>query len=951
MSRSCSHFLVALLVLLILAACSSKGGGGNDGGGGPPSPPPTSIVSGIVMGGVSPISESTVTLYKAGDTAGGTAASLGTVTTDTAGRFSISFATPEKSAILYLFAAGGDAGSGSNPAIQLALMLGSAGSLSSTPVTVNEVTSVAVGYAMRSFIQASGEHSIAGPPLSLENAAATTLALISPVTGVVQDTVDPDARNLIYGLANALASCVEGSASDCSTLFAQTTPPGGSAPTDSFAALLAMAENPTNNVATLWGLIGNTPPFPTMSTVPPSLSLVLNFPGGGINQPVAIAVDPDGNVWVANYRNGNGGDASVTKIPKVVDADCSSGCITFTGGGVRDPVALGADSLGNVWVVSSGRSSITIIPKGATSCSSGCITFSEGGLEFPRAITVDGSGNVWIANFGDNAGKGSVMRIPKGEVSCSSGCTTYTGGGIHQPVGIAVDPFGNVWVANGGAFGAVSFSNDPSVTEIQVGAVSDCSSGCTRFVGGGISQPVGITADSSGNVWVANRFGSGSVTQILKGASSCVLDCITFTGEDVNGPGAIAGDPSGNIWLVRAFGVTEIQAGSASDCSSGCLTFSGGGINNPRAVAVDASGNVWVANFGDSSGNSSVTEISPGALSDCSSGCTTLTGGGPNRPAGITVDSFGNVWVTNRGNKSVTKIPKGAISCASGCPTFAGGGINEPIGIAVDAADNVWVANNAPYVPSSVTMIAKGATSCPSGCTTFTGGGLSLPVRVTPDGSGNVWVSNIFGVTKISKRAAADCSSGCTAFTDGSLASPGAIAVDGSGNVWVTTVVGSVIKILENAISCPSGCTTYTGGGITNPSGIVVDGSGNVWITNVGNNTMTQIQAGAPTDCSSGCITFTAVVGPFGIAADAEGTLWVTNAYSHSVTRIKPGAATDCSSGCTSFTGGGLSIPTSIAVDDAGNVWVTNTGNGSVTKIIGSAAPTRTPMIGPPSHP
>jgi hypothetical protein len=171
------------------------------------------------MGGVSPISGSTVTLYQAGSTTGGSAVSLGTSTTDAHGGFSINFTSPEASSILYLKATGGDAGNGPNAAIHLALMLGSAGNLPSSPLIINEVTTVAFGSTMRFFIQASSDQSLSGTSSGLEKAATTALTLIDPVAGVVQSFLDVNAQNMINGLADILAYCVNGSASDCDILF------------------------------------------------------------------------------------------------------------------------------------------------------------------------------------------------------------------------------------------------------------------------------------------------------------------------------------------------------------------------------------------------------------------------------------------------------------------------------------------------------------------------------------------------------------------------------------------------------------------------------------------------------------------------------------------------------------------------------------------------------------
>jgi len=63
----------------------------------------------------------------------------------------------------------------------------------------------------------------------------------------------------------------------------------------------------------------------------------------------------------------------------------------------------------------------------------------------------------------------------------------------------------------------------------------------------------------------------------------------------------------------------------------------------PTAVAYDGGGNAWFANSASISEFSGSTAISPSA------GYGTVSS-----PAGIAVDSSGNIWTTNSGDNSVS---------------------------------------------------------------------------------------------------------------------------------------------------------------------------------------------------------------------------------------------------------------------------------------------------------
>jgi hypothetical protein len=147
---------------------------------------------------------------------------------------------------------------------------------------------------------------------------------------------------------------------------------------------------------------------------------------------------------------------------------------------------------------------------------------------------------------------------------------TYTGGGLNSPQGVATDATGNVWVANSGGTGSVSeFSN--------VGSAVSSSSG---FTAGGINVPYALAIDQSGSVWVANS-GNNSVTKLASTGTAGTA----YTGNGLATPKGIAIDGSGDVWVANSGGTVI----SAFTNTGGVLTgspYSGGGVNAPAAIAV-----------------------------------------------------------------------------------------------------------------------------------------------------------------------------------------------------------------------------------------------------------------------------------------------------------------------------------------------------------------------------
>jgi hypothetical protein len=149
------------------------------------------------------------------------------------------------------------------------------------------------------------------------------------------------------------------------------------------------------------------------------------------------------------------------------------------------------------------------------------------------------------------------------------------------------------------------------------------------------------------------------------------------------------------------------------------ITYTGGGLSTPTSVAADANGAVWVTN----KGNSSVTELNnTGAAVSGTSG---FTAGGFNAPAAIAIDGSGNAWVANHGNNSITELNS---TGASGT-VYTSNGLNAPGSIAIDGLGDVWVGNTGSSSVSAFTSSGGVLGESP-----FSGAGTTTPgsVAVTP---------------------------------------------------------------------------------------------------------------------------------------------------------------------------------------------------------------------------
>lgn len=252
--------------------------------------------------------------------------------------------------------------------------------------------------------------------------------------------------------------------------------------------------------------------------------------------------------------------------------------------------------------------------------------------------------------------------------------------------------------------------------------------------------------------------------------------------------------------------VKEVPPGCAS---SGCVAGVGAGFSSPQGVSVDSAGNVFVSDV-------SLTEYFVGWVkktpSNCvSTSCITTIGGGFEAPAGLAVDVSGNVFVADQ-LLGVEKIPAGCLTAT--CVVPVGAGFSGPEGVAVDAADNVVVAD------SYNNVVKKVPPGCQSaGCVSTIGGGFSFPAGVTVDIFGNVFVSDD-GNGAVKKIPPGCKSSACVRSIGGGFSNPWGVTVDGSGEAFVVESGGALKEVPPGCVD--AACVVVLSLGFNHPLGVTM---------------------------------------------------------------------------------------------------------------------------------
>jgi sugar lactone lactonase YvrE len=299
-------------------------------------------------------------------------------------------------------------------------------------------------------------------------------------------------------------------------------------------------------------------------------------------------------------------------------------------------------------------------------------------------------------------------------------------------------------------------------------------------------------------------------------------------------------------------------------------------FNNPTGVAIDASGNLYVADYG----NNLIREITPAGVVSTFAGSGnvgTLDATGLlasfNEPAGITIDAYGNLFVSDAGSDLIRKIsPAGVVVTIAGSDStgFVNGmGLTStfftPLGLTVDANDNVYVADAGNNMIRKITSAGMVSTFAGvSDTTTFTTAPPSLivnPTGVVIDGAGNVYVANYLAnnILLINPAGTVSILAGSNTGTPGSANGPvgsatfylpNSIALDAQHNLYISDGVNNLIRKIT-----PGGLvSTFAGSGaagaldsvgtaasFNGPAGLAVDPSGNVYVADSNNDLIRKI--------------------------------------------------------------------------------------------------------------
>jgi len=506
--------------------------------------------------------------------------------------------------------------------------------------------------------------------------------------------------------------------------------------------------------------------------------------------------------------------------------------------------------------------------------------------------------------------------------------------------------------------------------------------------------PGGCVSDGSGNLYVSDTYNhcirkvvitTGETTTFAGTAGTPGSTDGTGTAALFNYPVGIVRDSSGNLYVADSgnFVIRKITpaaevttlAGQAGlrGVTSGSATSAR--FSNVQGLALSTARNeLYVADMG----NHLIRSV------NMTSGLVTSIAGSPgvsgnddgdddaaqfSSPSGVTIDQFGNLWVTDYGNNAIRYVTiSGSVTTRVGFASQAGfidgsaaaARLNGPTSIC-RASDGFFYVTDAGNNRIRKVSATGAMTTLPAE--------LASPRSICTDTSGNLFVTDTglhairkvttAGVsTFIAGRMPSGAANGIGAAA--SFKSPDGMAVDPSGTVFIADTVNHIIRkvTLDGTVTTFAGTAGTAGSsdGINalfrSPSGACSDPLGNLYVADTGNHTIRKITPDGMVTTFAGTAGIKAATNGTGAAArfneprdlvmDAAGNLFVTDGKNHMIRKITPAGVVTTLAGGAGVSGtidsptgtlARFNTPSGIGIDSAGNLYVADRGNATIRKV------------------
>jgi len=276
-----------------------------------------------------------------------------------------------------------------------------------------------------------------------------------------------------------------------------------------------------------------------------------------IYYPYNVAVDAGGNIYIADTYNHRirkiDTSGNISTIAGTGTGYYNGDNILATSAQLNGPADVEVDSDGNIYIADTKNYRIRKINTSgyiSTVAGNGSYGFSGDGnlailakLSDPTGIDIDSDGNIYIADMLNHrirkvdVSSGNIYTIAGGGTVYYEDGILATNAGLYQPSDVEIDNTGNIYIADSKTHRIRKIATDEKIYTVAGTRYSGFEGDNGPATSARINNPLGITLDSSGNLYISDT-GNQRIRKV--GTDNIIT---TIAGDGATGFGGDYGNP------------------------------------------------------------------------------------------------------------------------------------------------------------------------------------------------------------------------------------------------------------------------------------------------------------------------------------------------------------------------------------------------------------------------